>query len=386
MHDDVPASLASPNRRWWHSTAARLLALATALAAVKFVSFWFDDLSRAHEGTFATRLLEEATGAYAAIPFLLLFLWVARRVPIERARWKRVVVVHAATFVVGSLLHTSLMAVLRWMLFPAFGLGSYDYGRFPERFVMEGANDAIFFAFILVIHTLWRHREQERRRALRAAELEAALAQAQLRALHQRLEPHFLFNALNTVSAVMYEDRDRADDVLTSLAELLRVSLRAGDRQEVTLGEELETLALYGAITEARFGARVRLAVHVPDALHAAAVPALLLQPLVENAVRHGNAERLGHGRIDVRARRDGERLVLEVEDDGPGEPAKDATRGIGLGGTIERLRLLHGDLARVTTANLPDGGFRVTLALPWRTATPARADDAMRPAAAILR
>src|SRR5215218_7655289 len=128
-----------PSTLSWRAVTLRIVAFMPVLGILKFVSFWFDDLSRDHAGTFARRLVEEATGACAAVPVLLLFLWVARRVPMERARWRHALAVHAATFFVGSALHTSLMAVLRWVLFPALGLGPYDYGRLPERFVMEGA-------------------------------------------------------------------------------------------------------------------------------------------------------------------------------------------------------------------------------------------------------
>jgi two-component system LytT family sensor kinase len=225
-----------------------------------------------------------------------------------------------------------------------------------------------------------------RARELRAARLESSLARSQLRNLRLQLQPHFLFNALHTVSAAMYDDPAAADEMLDQLAELLRASLRTAQSDEVPLGEELALLDRYLAIQRARFGDRLTVSIQVEPGAGSLLVPSLLLQPLVENAIRHGNAERAGRGAIAVRAHREDGRLVLEVEDDGPGAvtvpaagaaagpvpPGKRtaaAATGIGLAATAERLQLLYGDAQTFSAGAGPAGGFLVRAALPARHA-----------------
>jgi sensor histidine kinase YesM len=217
--------------------------------------------------------------------------------------------------------------------------------------------------------------EEARARDLRAARVEGSLARAQLRNLRLQLQPHFLFNALHTISAVMYEDPAAADEMLDQLAELLRASLRTAQADEVPLGEELALLERYLAIQRARFGERLAVALELEPGTDSLLVPSLFLQPLVENAIRHGNAERAGRGAIAVRARRDDGRLVLEVEDDGPGPaPAvaagsRPGPAGLGLAATAERLQLLYGDAQSFSAGPGAGGGFLVRARLPLRSA-----------------
>lgn len=208
-----------------------------------------------------------------------------------------------------------------------------------------------------------------RARALQVAQLEAQLTRAQLQNLQAQLNPHFLFNALNTVSAVMYEDVARADQVLSTLAELLRRALHGSTRPLVTLAEELEVLELYVEIMRARFGERLRLTLAAEERVQAALVPALVLQPLVENAIRHGAPAPPETAWVQVRAWAEGERLHLTVEDNGPGlapgEPAPG--RGVGLTNTAERLRGLFGEEQSLWLQNRPGGGLRVSVRIPLR-------------------
>jgi len=197
--------------------------------------------------------------------------------------------------------------------------------------------------------------------------LETSLARAQLHSLRLRLQPHFLFNALNTVSSTMHTDPDAADEILERLAELLRASLRSGRTETVALRQELEALDHYVAIMRARFGDSLRVDVHCEAGLDDTVVPAMVLQPLVENAVRHGGVATSGRGSIEVRVQRRDQRLLLEVEDDGPGAPAgvEPLTAGLGLSATVERLRLLYGDDHRFDAGSGPSGGFVVRIELP---------------------
>jgi len=232
---------------------------------------------------------------------------------------------------------------------------------------MEFPNDVIFYLINQVVVATFRYYRTMRDREL-------SLAQAELRNLRLQLQPHFLFNALNTISATMYDDPAAADAMIAELSELLRVSLKTVHAQEVPLRAELESLSHYTALMQARFGDKLAVAVDVDPAAADALVPSLILQPLVENAVRHGNVSLLGQGRIDVRARRNGDQLTIDVLDDGPGttRPQGDKGNGVGLSATAERLRLLYGDAHRFSAGNASNStaggsGFAVAIAIPFR-------------------
>jgi two-component system LytT family sensor kinase len=237
--------------------------------------------------------------------------------------------------------------------------------------LMELPMQAIGFTIMVgAIHSVDAFREA-REKEVRAAQLESSLAQSQLRSLRLQLQPHFLFNALNTVSSTMYRDPAAADQMLDQLAELLRASLDTSQADQVSLKAELGILDNYLGIMKARFGERLSVRFEVASDARQALVPSMMLQPLVENAVRHGNAERLGEGRVTLRATRQEHRLVLEIEDDGPGrrKEAGNGRIGTGLFATAERLRLLYGEEQRLEAGNGAGGGFLVRVVLPFREA-----------------
>jgi LytS/YehU family sensor histidine kinase len=234
-----------------------------------------------------------------------------------------------------------------------------------------------FSVMVFVLHAVDHYRDAQQRR-VRAAELERALAQAQVRSLRLQLQPHFLFNALNTISSTLYRDPAAADEMLEQLSQLLRASLQTAQTDEVALAAELEVLDQYLGLMRARFGERLRVDVVVEAGSAQALVPSMILQPLVENAVRHGNVTLSGAGAVDVRARRDGDSLVLEVEDDGPGSGERVTLQpGIGLSATAERLALLYGERQRFEAGNAPAGGFLVRVVLPFRVAESAVVEGA---------
>ena len=208
--------------------------------------------------------------------------------------------------------------------------------------------------------------------ALEAADLERRLVESRLQSLRAQLQPHFLFNALNTISAFTETSPQTARRLMGQLGDLLRASLTHGARPFVTLGEELTFLDDYLAIESARFEGRITVTVKADDDVLDVMVPSFLLQPLVENAIRHGVAPRLSGGRVEVTAARNGSRLKLRVRDDGVGLPpewqfARDA--GVGLGNAASRLEHLYGqrDLLRIGPAST--GGVDVELDLPLRAA-----------------
>jgi len=202
-------------------------------------------------------------------------------------------------------------------------------------------------------------------------QLEARLARAQLQSLRLQLHPHFLFNTLNTINALIGTDRHAAERVISGLSELLRMSLSSASEQEVTLAKELELLAHYIEIQQIRFQDRLTVNFRIdPDARYAL-VPNLMLQPLVENAIRHGIAPRAAPGHVVVTAARRGDRLELSVVDDGVGEKAsRDHRDGVGLGNTRARLLSLYGSEHRFEAGGASAGGFAVHIEIPYRTDT----------------
>jgi two-component system, LytTR family, sensor kinase len=345
-----------------------------AAASMALISFWYrysDLLARGGTEPFQVRLIEETTGVFGAVFLLVPVVWFARTLRWRGVPWPRQVLLHLPVVALFGGLHTLLLWGSRSALFPLAGLGSYDYGDMPLRFAMElGIQVPIYLLTVAGALTM-EHVREARARELRLARLEGELARARLLNLEHQLRPHFLFNALNTVSSVMYEDRDRADRILADLARFLRGSLRHSEAHEVTLGEELENLELFLSIARARFEERLEVEFDFGEEERSAAVPALLLQPLLENALRHGDPGEEHPARIRILARGENGRLALEVTDNGPGEgdsAGGSPGHGIGLENTRRRLELLYPGDHRFEAGSRPEGGFRVRIEIPLRS------------------
>jgi signal transduction histidine kinase len=212
------------------------------------------------------------------------------------------------------------------------------------------------------------HAWESRQRALATAVYARQLAEARLHVLSAQLQPHFLFNALHAISALVWEDQARADRLLARLSDLLRLTLRSGTRVETTLAEEVAMLEHYAEIQEARYGDRLRVSFEVESRVREALVPRLILQPLVENAIRHGVTRRITPGQVEVRAWERAGRLHLTVRDDGVGLGER-VREGLGLSITRARLRQLYGREQRFALAPAPAGGAVCTLSFPLRLA-----------------
>ncbi len=211
------------------------------------------------------------------------------------------------------------------------------------------------------------------------AQLKTRLARSELQALKLQLQPHFLFNTLNAITALVHRAPHQAEQMVSGLSELLRVSLGSAGEQEVTLARELEVLQHYVDIQQVRFGDRLVVSVLAAPEIHQAMVPNLILQPLVENALKHGLASRVEGGHVKVEARRDGVWLVLGVTDDGVGEaPGTTRREGVGLSNTRARLEQLYGEHQRMEVVG-DAAGFRVTISVPFHLAgaTPQRGGHA---------
>jgi sensor histidine kinase YesM len=232
-------------------------------------------------------------------------------------------------------------------------------------------------AIVGIAHALFYYRETQKR-AIREAQLETSLVEARLQALQHQLHPHFLFNTLHAVSALMHRDVDAADRMLVKLSDLLRLTLDSTTRTEQPLSEEMAFAEKYLEIEQVRLGARLEVVFDVdPDALDVL-VPALILQPLVENAVKHGIAPYGRTGRIEITARRDGDMLALTVEDTGSGPSDQQMSvlsTGIGVANTRARLEHQFGSDFRFQLRR-HDRGFMVMVAIPWRPVPAGAAAD----------
>jgi len=284
------------------------------------------------------------------------FYWMVRRFPIRQTkteRWWSSLPLHLGGSIVFVLLKVSIWTPLSNLLNPT---GTRTF----SQMLLGGfyADMLAYWAAVGVIHAIEYYRESRER------QLEATrLALDNLRA---QLQPHFLFNTLQSISTLIHRDPPAADRMLTDLSELLRLSLRNPGSQEVPLREELAFLERYLQIMRVRFGDRLVIAVDVgPDVLDAL-VPSLVLQPIVENAIQHGMEDRPDVGHVNVRAAREGKSLRIEVADDGPGLSATPATDGIGLANTRERLLRLYGAAGGVDVRD--GGGCTVILTIPLRS------------------
>jgi len=300
-----------------------------------------------------------------------LIVLTARRRPFSRSAWAVALPLHAAF---GVLL-TAVQIVAAQLVLIALGTSPYGSGRAVLGAVGKGLRTNFhsslptYWLILAVVHAV-DYYAKYRDREVRASQLEARLAEARLAALKRQMNPHFLFNTLNSISSLMYDDPGAADAMLARLSELLRLALDADGEQEVPLERELAMLSRYLEIEKIRFEDRLRVEVDIAPALLAARVPALSLQPLAENAIRHGIARRPEGGTLRVRAAREDGHLRLTVEDDGPGLPEAggSANGGIGLKNLRARLEQLYGEAQRIDLMNRPGSGAVVEIMIPFRT------------------
>jgi two-component system, LytTR family, sensor kinase len=299
------------------------------------------------------------TGSWMAAALFPLIARFARRYPIDRLNWITRVPLHLCAVMSYSGVHTSLMWATRSLIYPLLGLERYDYGILRIRYPMEFSLDVIAYSVIVSILYLLDHR-------VRAAQLEGKLAQVQLENLRLQLQPHFLFNTLNAISTVVYEDPRKADAMIARLAALLRSTLL--NSQLVPLDQEIETLELYLHIMRLRFENELQVKVCLAPDVHKALAPHFLLQPLVENAIRHGKDPTSHAVAIQITAERDGSDTRVRVRDWGRGLPKHGIRRGTGISNTAERLRKLYGSRHRLEFENCDDAGLLVTVVFPYQT------------------
>ncbi len=287
-------------------------------------------------------------------------VWLAKKFPFARGRRIPAMAVH---LLAGATLTMAKIVIEGWVRNTLLGIPGQVHAanKFHLSFLAYWAIVGVTHAF--AYYQMYRERE------LAASQLQTQLARAQLQALQMQLQPHFLFNTLHAISTLMHRDVNAAERMLAGLSDLLRLTLENAGTQEVRLRSELELLDLYLEIEQTRFQDRLTVRKDIEPQTLDAVVPNLLLQPLVENAVRHGVAARALPGWVEISARRADARLYIEVSDNGPGLPASYTGKGLGLSNTRARLERLYGEQHSFRLENLASGGVRVCVEIPWRTA-----------------
>lgn len=309
---------------------------------------------------------------YAALTPVV--LRISRRFPLEHSLWNSNLWIHLVGALGMCVAWAALGTLLRMVIFPMpvnSTLSGWLKAFASWVLTTLPFGTGVYFALVGVEHALFFFSES-RQRETQAARLAAQLAEARLGALRMQLNPHFLFNSLNAITVLVRDQNTTAASrMLELLGEVLRQVLRTEPHHETKLSAELDFLRRYLEIEEVRFSDRLRPRIEVDPAVTEALVPSFILQPLVENALRHGIAQRADAGVLEIRAWRDGDEVVLAVRDDGAGLPLDaEPTTGLGLANTQARLAALYGAKAEMRIENAPGGGTIATVRLPYHEAT----------------
>ena len=300
-------------------------------------------------------------------------VWLARRYSLLGGVWKRSLLVHIPAFIVCSALHSAAAVAITLTVKPWDNMGypTTFWPRFLSRMQGSFGGDLLIYGGIVGVCYAIDYYRKYREREFAATQLEAQLAQAQLDSLRMQLQPHFLFNTLNGIVGLVRDNKnDAAVRMLVGLSDLLRHALEHSDRQEVQLREELNFIKLYLSIQQMRFPDRLQIDLDIDPATSKALVPNFVLQPLIENALRHGIGRSAGAGSIGISSRRENGSLLITVSDNGAGLPNHWQLKtncGIGLANTAARLQQLYGENHRFDIHNRDGGGVEIEIVIPMR-------------------
>ena len=309
-------------------------------------------------------------------PLTPAIVWLARRYSLVEEHWKRNLLIHLPAFLFISALHTAAGTIVALSIKPFDNMGSSPFAFWP-RFVARlpgafGPDLVVYGAVAGTCYALDYYRKYREREFL-ASRLEAQLAQAQLDSLRMQLHPHFLFNTLNSIVGLVRDNKNSAAvSMLVGLSDLLRHALEHSARHEVELREELNFIKLYLKIQEMRFSDRLHIEFDIDPATTRALVPNLILQPLTENALRHGIGRSADSGLVGISSAITNGHLRLTVYDNGAGLPddwQMKGSTGIGLANTAARLQQLYDDNHQFDIRNRDGGGVEVVILMPMRTA-----------------
>lgn len=351
------------------------------LIALVFASQWYVYSAASGDATRWTRVFGWTLAEwYIWALFSPFILWLTRCYRFNAQGWRLALLVHLTAGVAFSLLHLELQAIVQQLTgWANIGQDSV-WSSFIYFLTKKVHLNLLTYAGIVGIsHAAFYYRRYHEREA-QAHKLEAQLARSQLQTLQMQLHPHFLFNTLHTISELIHSDPKAADRMVARLGDLLRLALEREAAQEVPLKQELEFLQKYLEIEQTRFHDRLVVEMDVDPQSLDARLPNMILQPLVENAIKHGLAARPGAGKIEIHARRDDGMLRVRVCDNGTGLPANwqaiGVREGIGLRNTRQRLAQLYGQRASFELRNRAESGLEVMLAIPYHEMSDAKGED----------
>jgi two-component system, LytTR family, sensor kinase len=307
-------------------------------------------------------------------PLTPAIVWLARKYSLVGETWRRNFLVHLPAFLLMSIVHSAAATALTLNIKPFDNMGSIPFSFWP-RFLsrMKGSfgSDLLVYGSVIGIFYALDYYRKYREREFVTTRLEAQLAQAQLDALRMQLHPHFLFNTLNNIVGLVRDNKNNAAvSMLVGLSDLLRHTLEHSSRQEVELREEINLIKLYLSIQEMRFSDRLRVELDIDPATEKAMVPNLILQPLTENALRHGIGRSADSGLVGISSAVEDGHLRLIVYDDGAGLPENwrlNGSSGIGLANTAARLQQLYDNDHEFDIRNREGGGVEVVIVMPLR-------------------
>ena len=320
----------------------------------------------------------------------LFVLGLGRRFPIEKPHWRRNIPIHVTLSFIFPAIHIALflfvdelgvwLKLMKESALASEATTSTSYWETFQVFFMDNfASGVLMYWIILLVGQSTRIYHQYKEKQIEFSQLESQLAQAQLQSLKMQLHPHFLFNTLNSISTLIHKDPESADRMLTRLSDLLRLTLESAGTQEIDLQHEIDFLMRYLEMEQIRLGDRLVVEMDIEPELLDARVPNLILQPLVENAIRHGIAPHARQGVIQIRGVRQNGMIELEVSDNGAGiseETKQELNEGVGLSNTRQRLQQLYGDEHQFELKNSPDGGFVASLQIPYQNSLPAEEEE----------
>jgi two-component sensor histidine kinase len=372
--------------RW--GTAAVVLGVWTLVGLFRAADRYFSDPFQLHRLEFGVweALAQSLLSSTIWAAFTPIAVWIARRSLFARRRWAGPSALLAAGAVALPVAHAAVYQLLYPLLMGFPCIVRVQLASLRTLLPVVFPTQLLTFAGIVGATWLFTYSRLSKERELKASQMKTRLATARLEALKMQLHPHFLFNTLNSILPLVFRDREAASRTVAGLSDLLRLSLQNEGSDLIPLRRELELLGMYLEIQQTRFQDRLTVRVDVEPGVADALVPNLILQPLVENAIKHGIAVKPGSGQIEVHARRSGrDRLALRVVDDGPGPsdaPGRHGSDGVGLRNTRDRLELLYPGEHLFELGGAPGRGFEVTLVFPLASAP---APEAL-PAAAAAR
>jgi two-component system LytT family sensor kinase len=366
------ATGASGGRLWQRRSArwAIIFAVWTVLAFFFTGQLYYTRLLSERPMTWRDAASQQFIYPYLWAAGTILVLWLADRFPVEGARWLRSLLLHLLFATLFVFFISGTFQVIYHFLFIHGPAKHYEPWTTLQWIIYNSSENYGIYGLIVLLNQVSRYYRRFREGELRASRLQTQLTRAQLEALKMQLHPHFLFNTLHSISALIHRDPEAADRMIARLGDFLRLTLENSGAAEVSLQKELEFLTCYLEIERVRFNDRLTTSLEVETGALDTPVPNLILQPIVENALRHGVAQSSAPGRVEISAKRENGSLRIRVRDNGPGlagvtEPLNELKEGVGLSNTRARLQQLYGASHRFELSNAPGGGLLVTLVIP---------------------